>query len=213
MALSGLGGDVARLHHDARVDRGPEIVDLDLAGRLIDRDLGDARRERVVLVQKAMPRPRPVALALPVRHLGDRRSDAPAARGWPWSARAGSPADPCRVASAISSRKHSIAKALWPAPTPRHGKPRAAQLDDVLGALVRDAVDTELAIPFSRCGRVPSAAANRGGAATQSTDSATTRWCQATILPLASRPASMTCCVTGRELAAAHVVLAAPESA
>ena len=35
--------DVIRLDHQARIDGDPVIVDLDLAGRLVDRHLGDAR--------------------------------------------------------------------------------------------------------------------------------------------------------------------------
>jgi hypothetical protein len=67
----GLRRDVARLHRYAGVDRGPEIVDLDLAARAVDRHLGDARRERVVLHHGADAERAALPLALPVGHLGD----------------------------------------------------------------------------------------------------------------------------------------------
>src|SRR5262249_25947509 len=64
---------VLRLHHDAGVAGDPVVVHLDLAGLAIERDLGDAGAERLVVLREsdaegAILAPR----LLPVRHLGHR---------------------------------------------------------------------------------------------------------------------------------------------
>jgi hypothetical protein len=97
------------------------------------------------------------------------------------------------VACATSSRKLSIAKAFGALPTPRSAAPIARRaFDDLLSALVRDAVHRNgrafHAIRSVFGGVAPRAARHVGGHRLGN-DAVM----QATILPLASRPASMYC--------------------
>ena len=104
-------------------------------------DFGDARRQRVVLHHGADAERRAAAFARPVGHLATDAQEMLHARHAFGERAGGTRAGPCRDPLAISSKKLSTAKALWPLPTPRQGgKPGAAVLDHVLGELVGDRI-------------------------------------------------------------------------
>ncbi len=63
------------MHREAGIDRAPEIVHLDPAARALDGDLGDACRQRVVLLHEGGAERASFALAVPVRHFGDRADE------------------------------------------------------------------------------------------------------------------------------------------
>ena len=76
MLPSVCAANIARLRREPRVDCGPEIMDLDLAGGAVDRYLGDPCCQGVVLDHGADAETAVSgALARPVGHLGDRAQE------------------------------------------------------------------------------------------------------------------------------------------
>ena len=129
-----------RLHREAGVDRGPEIVDLDLAGRAIDRHLGDPCRQGVVLHHGADAETAAVARPLPVGHLGHRAQQRlhprlSLGKREPERDRIEAPVLGDLVEEAL--RREGVVSI---ADAAKRGEPRAARLDDVLGELVGDRI-------------------------------------------------------------------------
>ena len=116
----------------------------------------------------------------------------------------GSLPGPC----AISSTKLSAANALWPLPTPRHGDSRAPRFSITCSASLFATGYCGTGEPFITMRSCRGFGSPRDVGHDRS---ATTRWCQATSLPPASKPASMWCAVIGRNLPNGDVVLARPD--
>jgi hypothetical protein len=107
---------VARLDREPRIDRGPEIMNLDLAGSAVYRHLGAPCRQSVVLDHGAHPEGAAVARPLLIEHVGDRAQQ----RLYPRLALGQREPERDRIEAAvlaISSRKLSTAKALCALPT------------------------------------------------------------------------------------------------
>jgi len=132
--------DVSRLHRNAGIHGDPHIVHLDLAARAIDRNLGNACGERVVLHHGGDAKRRIGALAFPIRHLGDFAQQVLHAR------RAFGNGEPeldrvlaeilCDFVEEAFDRKRVVAIADA---TPRR-QPRTARHDDVFGKLIGDRI-------------------------------------------------------------------------
>ena len=141
----------------------PDVVHLDRAGRAIDRDLGDARGERLVLLHDgdAERACRRACASNPTSRATARSSFC--TRGSPSAISMRKSIGSLPSSLAISSRKHSIAKALEKTPTPRSGgEPRTPRLDHVLGEPVRDRVLQHQRSLHDDCDPARAAACRRG---------------------------------------------------
>src|SRR6202035_4422115 len=139
-AALGLRGEIARLHGDAGIERSPEVEHLDLAGLAIERDLGDAGGQRVVLHHGADTERGAVALARPVRHLGNRAQEMLHARYAFRELEAERHRILAEILGDVVDKTLDGEGVVAVADAAPRRQPRAAVLDDVLGELVRNRI-------------------------------------------------------------------------